>query len=169
MPIHDPIDRILDQWSKERPELDGRGFAIVGRVLTLAKLLERRVAQALEPLELSLWGFDVMATLRRQGAPYRMTPTELSRSTMLTSGAMTNRLDRLEAKGWLQREADPDDRRGVRVVLTRAGRKLVDRAIELRFHEANSAVAELSATNQRAIEAGLRRLLVALDRDVSTR
>ncbi len=133
----------------------------------LGKLLERRVTRALAPLDLSLWALDVLATLRRQGAPYRLTPTELSRATMLTSGAMTNRLDRLEAKGFVRREADPGDRRGVRVVLTERGLELVDHAIEVRFAEAQSAVAKLPAGGGRSLESLLRRLLVELDREAA--
>ena len=87
-------------------------------------------------LGLGLWAFDVLATLRRQGPPFRLNPRELVRSTMLTSGAMTNRLDRLETQGLLRREADPGDRRGVRVVLTKRGLKLVDQAIEAKLREA---------------------------------
>ncbi len=108
-----------------------------------------------------------MATLRRQGAPYCLTPTELSRATMLTSGAMTNRLDRLETKGLVRREADPGDRRGVRVVLTDSGLTLVDQAIEVRFAEAQSAAAKLSARDRRALESLLRHLLVGLDREAA--
>ncbi len=133
----------------------------------LGKLLERRVTRALVPLDLSLWAFDVLATLRRQGAPYRLTPTELSRATMLTSGAMTNRLDRLEAKALVRREADPSDRRGVHVVLTERGVKLVDQAIEVRFAEAQSAAAKLSAGDRPALESLLRHLLVGLDREAA--
>ena len=165
MPDADPIDRILEQWSRERPELDSSGFGIAARVLRLGKLLERRVTRALAPLDLSLWAFDVLATLRRHGEPYRLTPSELSRATMLTSGAMTNRLDRLEARGLVRREADPGDRRGVRVVLTERGLELVDKAIEVRFAEARSAVATLSAGDRRTLENLLRNLLVELDRE----
>ncbi len=167
MPDADPIDRILDQWSRERPELDASGFAIAGRLLVLGKLLERRVGRALAPLDLSLWAFDVLATLRRQGAPYCLTPTELSRATMLTSGAMTNRLDRLETKGLVRREADPGDRRGVRVVLTDRGLTLVDQAIEVRFAEAQSSAAKLPARDRRTLERLLRHLLVELDREAA--
>ncbi len=167
MPNPDPIDRILEQWSRERPELDSSGFAIVARLIVLGKLLERRATNALAPLDLSLWAFDVLATLRRQGAPYRLTPTELSSATMLTSGAMTNRLDRLEADGLVRREADPGDRRGVRVVLMKRGLKLVDQAIEVRFAEARSAAAELSAGDRRALKSLLRHLLVRLDREAT--
>ncbi len=159
----DRVDRIREQWSRERPDLDSGGFAIAGRLLLLGKLFERRVTDALRPLGLQLWAFDVLATLRRQGPPYRLTPTELSRATMLTTGAMTHRLDRLESEGLIRREPDPDDRRGVRVVLTEQGVERVDRGIEARFEEARAAVAVLPAGDRRALEGFLRRLLVDLD------
>lgn len=159
----DRIDGIVEQWSRERPELDASGFEITGRLLVLGKLLERRVSEALAPLDLSLWEFDVLATLRRQGTPYRLTPTELSRATMLTPAAMTNRLDRLEAKGLLRRESDPGDRRGVRVVLQKRGISLVNRALEVRFEEARSAAEHLPLRDRRTLEVLLRQLLLALE------
>lgn len=163
----DRIDRIREQWSRERPELDSGGFALVGRLLLLGKLLERRVSETLAPLDLQVWAFDVLATLRRQGAPYRLTPTELSRATLLTPGAMTNRIDRLEAAGLVRREAEPNDRRGVRVSLTESGLELVDRAIEARFAEADGAVDEVSARDRASLERILRRLLSRLEREAS--
>ncbi|MEO7511983.1 MAG: MarR family transcriptional regulator [Gemmatimonadaceae bacterium] len=107
------------------------------------------------------------ATLRRQGPPYTLTPTELSLAAMLTSGAMTNRLDRLETRGLVRREPDPDDRRGVRVVLTSAGLELVDRAIEARFKEAAHAVEGLSGQERETLESLLRQLLLGVREDVS--
>lgn len=165
MPTADSIDSILDQWSRERPELDGSGFAVAGRLLVLGKLLERETDTALAPLGLKTWAFDVLATLRRQGPPYRLTPSELSQATMLTSGAMTNRLDRLESKGLIRRQDDPTDRRGVRVVLTTAGRKLADKAIAVRFARANDLAAKLPAGDRQTLERLLRRLLLELESD----
>lgn len=161
----DPIDRMCAQWAREREDLDSRGFALVGRLLLLGRRLEKRVGRALAPLDLAPWAFDVLATLRRQGPPYRLTPTELSRATLLTPGAMTNRIDRLEAAGWVRRDAEPNDRRAVRVSLTDAGFALVDRAIEVRFAEAESIAAVLSADERAALEEDLRRLLLALERE----
>jgi len=162
MPEPDSIDRILDQWAERRPDLDTSGFAVVGRVLVLARHLERRVGDALAEHDLSLWAFDVLATLRRHGPPHRLTPTELSRATMLTTGAMTNRIDRLEQAGLVAREADPSDRRGVRVSLTPAGLERVDAAMDTRMAEAADAVSSLSASARAALERHLRALLLAL-------
>ena len=163
MPDTDRIGLIREQWARERPELDSSGFAQVGRLLLLGKLLERRVSRVLSALDLQLWAFDVLATLRRQGPPYQLTPTELSRATLLTPGAMTNRIDRLEARGLVRREAEPSDRRGVRVLLTEAGIELVDRAIEARFAEADSAMAGLSTRDRTTLDRILQRLLAELD------
>ncbi len=165
MPEADRIDQIREQWTRERPDLDSGGFGVVGRLLLLGKLLERRVSRVLAPLDLGLWAFDVLATLRRQGPPYRLTPTELSRATLLTPGAMTNRVDRLEAAGLVRREAEPNDRRGVRVVLAKAGLELVDRAIEVRFAEAESAAKVLSSRDRTTLIRLLRQLLAELNRE----
>ncbi len=163
MPNADLIELIQEQWARERPDLASGGFGVVGRLLLLGKLLERRVSRVLAPLDLSLWSFDVLATLRRQGPPYRLTPTELSRATFLTPGAMTNRVDRLEAAGLVRREAEPNDRRGVRVVLTKTGLELVDRAIEVRFEEAESAAKTLSSKDGKTLERLLRQMLAELN------
>jgi DNA-binding MarR family transcriptional regulator len=159
----DPIDRIREQWARERPDLDTRGFALTGRLLVVGKLLERRVTRVLAPLGLSLWAFDVLATLRRQPPPHRLTPTALSRAVLLTPGAMTNRIDRLEADGLVRRESEPSDRRGVRVVLTEVGRELVDRALAVRFAEAESVAALLPERDRATMERLLSRLLGGLE------
>jgi DNA-binding MarR family transcriptional regulator len=155
--------------SRERPDLDSAGFGIAGRLQVLGKRLGMRVEQALAPLDMPRWAFDVLATLRRHGPPYRMTPTELTRATMLTSGAMTNRIDRLEARGLVRREADPDDRRGVRVVLTDEGRELADRGIAARFADATDVAAKLSVTERSKLESLLHKLLLELERDAVSR
>lgn len=160
---NDAIQKIVEQWSQERPDLDSSGFEVVGRILVLAEHLKRRIGEALAPEELEWSGFDVLATLRRHGEPCRMTPTELSRATMLTSGAMTNRLDRLEAAGLVRREKNPEDRRGVYVVLTAEGRERVDRALALRFDEANDAVTGLSGRQRAQAADLLARLLGDLE------
>lgn len=158
----DPIQVMLDHWQRERPELDASGFGPVGRMLLLGKLLEKRLATVLAPLDLSYWAFDVLATLRRQGAPFRLTPTALSRATFLTPGAMTNRIDRLESAGLVERTAEPSDRRGVRVSLTPAGLELIDRAIEVRFDEARDAVAGLTAKERATLDKLLTKLVATL-------
>jgi DNA-binding MarR family transcriptional regulator len=130
----DVIDTLIAQWGRVRPDLDARPMRTSGRILRLARILEQRTEAVLSPFGLSLWQFDVLATLRRTG--HDLSPGDLLKATLLTSGAMTHRLDRLEADGWIERRPDPKDRRGVRVRLTPAGRRLVDRAVKARLEEA---------------------------------
>ncbi|MEF1245075.1 MarR family winged helix-turn-helix transcriptional regulator, partial [Vibrio campbellii] len=100
----DAIDKVVSQWAKEKPELDTEPMAIMGRLMRIAKHMENHVAELHKRYDLKMGEFDVLATLRRSGKPYRLTPSELISSMMLTSGAMTNRLDKLEKKGLIARE-----------------------------------------------------------------
>ena len=93
----DAIDRVVEQWAKEKPELETEPMAMMGRIMRIAKYMETQVADLHKTYDMKLGEFDVLATLRRSGKPYRLTPSELIGSMMLTSGAMTNRLDKLEA------------------------------------------------------------------------
>ncbi len=130
----DFINRLIEQWRGIRPDLNSDAMRTSGRLLRLAKRVERRSEMLLQRYGLSLWQFDVLATLRRHCCD--LCPGELLKATLLTSGAMTHRLDRLEKAGLIERTRDPKDRRGVRVFLTKAGRELVDQVIEARFAEA---------------------------------
>jgi DNA-binding MarR family transcriptional regulator len=159
--MDDRIDRLLGQWLVQRPELDCSGLDVVARVQDLAKILRRNENDALEAMGLKMWEYDVLSALRRQGAPFRMPATELARESLLSSGAMTNRIDRLEDRGLVEREPDPDDRRGVLVELTEAGRTLVDKAIEARLGVANAQLANLTGRERRAISSGLRKIHLA--------
>src|SRR5204863_6880105 len=124
-----------------RPDLDPGPLEVVGRGIVLAERLRASVDEALAKHELSLGQFDILATLRRHGG--RMSPGALLKTVALSSGGMTNRLDRLEAAGWIQREDDPDDRRGVMVRLTPKGKKLIDVATETRFENAKKTAPPL--------------------------
>lgn len=155
----DRLDLIVGQWAKERPDLDATPMAVVGRILRLARRMEDSVEKALAPFELALWEFDVLATLRRHGPPFRMSASLLAEASMLTSGAMTNRIDRLEKRGLVQRRDDPDDRRGVLVALTPRGVETVDRAIEARFAEARTHVDALSEAQRDKLERTLKAML----------
>lgn len=158
----DIIDEMNTAWKRERPDLDPSPLEVVGRVIVIAQHLERSVNIALEPFGLSLGQFDILATLRRQGTAGKMTPTQLMKNVMLSSGGMTNRLDRLEQAGFLRRELDPDDRRGVVVVLTEKGCEIIDQATEARFAEAAESLPPLNARDRKALAAMLRRWLCAL-------
>ena len=155
----DVIDEMLRAWRTARPELDPSPLAVVGRVIVLAKHLERSVDAALAVHKLSLGQFDILATLRRIGNDNGMTPTQLLQNVMLTSGGMTSRLDRLTALGFISRKADPDDRRGVVVELTAKGRRVIDAATATRFDEALTSMPELTTSEQKILVGLLRRWL----------
>ena len=154
----DRIDRLLAEWQAQRPELDAQAMAVVGRLLNIGRQLEARANAALKPLGLHYTDLDVLATLRRGGKPYRRTPTELRDSVLITSGAMTACLDRLEGNGLIARVADPHDRRSSAAQLTADGRKLIDKAIEVRFAEADEALGDLSESERSRLAALLKKL-----------
>ncbi|MCA9016162.1 MAG: MarR family transcriptional regulator [Planctomycetaceae bacterium] len=164
----DFIDHLIGQWKSERPDLDATPMGVVGRILRLSTHLERRVNEALKPFGLAQWGFDILATLRRSGSPYAMTPTELMEAVMLSSGAMTNRIDRLEQLGFVKRKPSPSDRRSLQVQLTPQGRKIIDEAIEARFAEADQALSGLKKRDRKQLADLLRVLLHNLDHNDAT-
>ena len=144
----DVVDVIIADWNRERPELDPSGLEVASRIVVLARELQRRVDRLLKKYNLAQWSFDVLATLRRAGDPYRLSPKVLSQSTMLSSSAMVNRLDRLENRGFLRRLPNTVDRRGLIVELTPAGKRVVDRAMPERLAEAK-ALADLIPAQHR--------------------
>jgi len=159
--MHDRIDKLVNQWLAERPELDCSGLDVVARVQDVAKMLRRIEDETLESLNLKMSEYDVLTALRRQGRPYQLTASQLARESLLSSGAMTHRIDRLEERGLVEREADPDDRRGVIVRLTETGRELVDKALEARLHLADAQIASLTPEERQAISVGLRKVMAA--------
>lgn len=161
----DSVDRAIADWARERPDLEPRGLALMARIGMLAKLFGRRDKRALAPLGLAPWAADVLLALRRQGPPYQLSPTQLRRYTVLTSGAMTTRLDRLEEAGYVRRSMDPKDRRGIVVSLTEQGRRLADRAIEARLAEAAGALESLTEVERRTVAAALRKMLLSPPHD----
>ncbi|MEM7066537.1 MAG: MarR family transcriptional regulator [Cyanobacteria bacterium P01_B01_bin.77] len=159
----DRIDEILTQWQQEGPDLEISSLAVIGRILRLARLIEKHRETVLADFDLNLWSFDMLATLRRQGAPYRLKPTELYGLLMLSSGAMTNRIDRLEKEGLVTRLRDPSDRRGIRVQLTHRGIERVEAVMPVLFAQENRLLDELSQTETQTLVGLLRKFLVALD------
>lgn len=160
--MKDPVDRLLEQWRAERPELDVSGLGLAVRIELLAKLMRRSTEESLARLGLKTWQYDVLSALRRQGPPYELPATELARASLLTSGAMTTRIDHLQTQGLVERQPDPNDRRGVRVHLTERGRAMIDAAIHARFMAAELSVRELEPDERLALESGLRKLLLSL-------
>ncbi len=125
----DDVDRIIEQWARERPDLETPAMAVFGRIYRLARIVGDRQEAVYAQFGLNRGEFDVLATLRRSGAPFQLSPKALCASLMLSSGGMTGRLDRLERAGLVTRSPDPTDRRGLVITLTDRGRELVDEAV----------------------------------------
>ena len=159
----DHLDRIAAQWRRERPDLDVAPLELVGRLLRAAMLADAALADGLGEHELQPGWFDLLAALRRAGDPYELNPTELMRATMLSSGGMTKRLDRLAEAGLVERRPDPADRRGVLVRLTPRGREVVDRALADHVANEERLLGTLGASDRRALDNLLRKLLADLE------
>lgn len=122
----DAVDQIHALWRRERPDVDSQPVEVIGRITRLARLLDQHLKEFFAAHDLERWEFDVLATLRRSGGDPGLTAGALNRAAMVTSGAITNRIDRLAARGLVERVADPTDRRSIRVQLTAQGRTLID-------------------------------------------
>ncbi len=157
------VGRLVSDWQRERPDLDPGAMHIVGRAIMLGKALERRANQALLPFCLIYTDLDVLATLRRSGKPYCLSPTELMESVLITSGSMTALLNRLTKLKLISRVSDENDGRIKKARLTTKGTALINKAIKERFEEATDAVQELSARDQEAMAAMLRTLLKTVE------
>ncbi len=132
----DDVDRIVTAWLRERPDLDVSPLQVLSRISRLARRLDLVRSSAFAEHRVERWEFDVLAALRRAGAPFRLSPSRLVSETLVTSGTMTNRVDRLQQRGWVRRSPAPADRRGVIVELTPEGRGVVDAALDdLLVHE----------------------------------
>jgi DNA-binding MarR family transcriptional regulator len=125
----DPVDAIIDQWATVRPDLDTAAMEVFGRIYRLSRAMGDRTEKAYARFGIGRGEFDVLATLRRAGEPYTLSPRQLSATLMLTTGGMTGRLDKLERAGLLRRSPDPHDRRGLQVTLTDKGLELIDEAV----------------------------------------
>jgi DNA-binding MarR family transcriptional regulator len=158
----DGVDVILEQWRRERPDLDTSPIGVIGRISRLSREIERRLEPVYAAYGLEPGWYDVLATLRRAGPPYRVRPTDFAASLMLTSSGTTKRLDRLEAAGHIAREPDPSDRRGVLISLTPSGRSLVDRAAVGHMANERRILSGLTAAEQRQLADLLRKLLTTL-------
>ncbi len=162
-PVSDEVDGIVAQWRAERPDLDITPLHVLSRLSRLARHLDRARRAAFAAHALEAWEFDVLSALRRQGAPYQLSPGALLRATLVTSGTMTNRIDRLAARGLVRRHPDPQDRRGVLVELTDAGLRHVDAAMADLLDRERGLLAALSAGQQQDLAALLRVLLAPFD------
>ena len=165
MTERDGVDEILEQWRRERPDLDPSPIGVVGRISRLARELEQRLEPVYRAHGLEPGWHDVLATLRRTGAPYRVRPTEFTSALMLTSSGTTKRLDRLERAGLVERTPDPGDRRGVLITLTPAGHELIDGVTEAHLEHERRLLGALTETEQRRLADLLRVLQLGLPPD----
>lgn len=159
----DQVDRIIAQWQAERPKLETGPMALFGRLQRIADHLALEMEQLHARHGLTSAGFDVLATLRRAGKDARLTPSELMASTMVTSGTMTNRLDRLEAAGFISRHRNPEDGRGFKVELTQKGFEVIEQAVEEHVALQASLLVSLDPSDQAKLGALLTTWLAALE------
>jgi len=166
LPEQDAVDGFVAQWAVERPDLDTRPMAVIGRIHRLAALLDAGLRPPFAAEGLGNGDFDVLASLRRSGAPYRLTPTQLRATTMVTSGAVTKRVDRLEAAGLVTRSVSEADGRGRLIELTERGRELVDRVAGLHWANEDRLLGALDQSERDQLVTLLRKLLISLDGNI---
>lgn len=162
-PKSDRVDAILEQWRREFPELDVSTMGLIGRINRLATLFGQKHAELFSRFGIDRGEFDVLATLRRSGAPHRLSPTQLVRSLMMSSGGMTDRLDRLERAGLVRRVAHARDRRSIHVELTKPGLKMINEAVKAHVQNQHKLVEALPKGDRQQLAEALRRLLLALE------
>ena len=155
----DEVDELVEAWHRERADLDLAPVEVFSRISRLARLLDKARRDAFIAHQIEPWEFDVLAALRRAGRPYQLTPGALLRQTMVTSGTMTNRVDRLATRGLVERSPDPSDRRGVLVRLTTAGKLAVDGAFETLLDSERQLLASLSRYDHDTLADLLRQLM----------
>jgi len=161
--MEDEVDRLVSAWRRERPDLDVEPLEVLSRVSRLARHLDRARRTAFAEHGLESWEFDVLTALRRAGAPYQLSPGQLLTQTLVTSGTMTNRIDRLAGKGLVQRLPDPGDRRGVLVRLTESGQDRADEALAGLLAHERALLAQLSAAQRTSLADLLRQLVAPFD------
>jgi DNA-binding MarR family transcriptional regulator len=160
----DAVDRIVGQWNAVRPDLDSSPIGVIGRASRLSRLIDRRLAENFARFGIEAWMYDVLATLRRTGAPYELTAGELVGQSMVTTGAITNRIDRLEARGLVERTRT-DDRRKVVVRLTPRGLDVVDEVVGGHLLTEREILSSLTLRQQAELAALLRTMLLGLGDD----
>jgi DNA-binding MarR family transcriptional regulator len=158
---HDAVDRITAQWAAIRPDIDSSPIEVIGRVSRLSRFIDRRLSENFARFDLEDWMYDVLATLRRSGEPYELHAGDLMRQSMVTTGAITNRIDRLEQRGLVERAAS-SDRRKVIVRLTERGLDTVDTVVQSHMATEHEILAGLSKQQQRELARLLRTTLLHL-------
>lgn len=164
----DAVDAILAQWQRERPDLDASPMGPIGRLKRCAVLLEQRVDAGFTAFDLSMWEFDMLATLRRAGAPYLLSPTDLFSTLMVTSGTMTHRLKRLETRGLITRKPNAQDARSMLVQLTDQGLALINRAVEVHVANERQILSVVPPDVLAGLDNYLSALLVALESEAGS-
>ena len=159
----DSVARLLSEWKQQLPDLDPSPVGIQGRIVRLSAHLLRQSDNWLRPLDLSWEAFSLIVTLRRSGKPYELRPTDILRESLLTSGAITNRIDRVEQMGLVERRPDKEDRRSYVIRLTPAGKKLADKAIAQHFSAIDDLLGDLSSTERMQLAGLLSKLLGSLE------
>lgn len=159
----DHVDRLRRQWAVELPDLDTEPMAILGRAFRLSNLVRPSIEATFADFGLDRGEFDVIATLRRSGAPYLMTPTEMYSALMISSGGLTHRLDRLEKAGLIRREKSPRDGRSVLVALSEAGAALAEKAFRTDMASEASFLQALDGNEREALAALLRKLIAGIE------
>jgi DNA-binding MarR family transcriptional regulator len=159
----DDVDAIVEAWRRERPDLDVEPLHVFSRVSRLARLLDLDRTTAFARHELEGWEFDVLSALRRAGEPYELSPGRLVQETLVTSGTMTNRIDRLATKGWVERLPSPTDRRGVIVRLTKGGQAAVDSAMADLLTREGELLDDMAPAERDALTRALKRLLAPFE------
>lgn len=162
----DHVDHLLEQWHEAMPDLDPSPMAVVARVSRLGRIFDRRVEELFARFGLNQPQFAVLAALRRAGPPYCLSPTELYNSLLVTSGAMTNRLERLASAGYIERIPDQKDGRSMLVALTPAGKRLIELVVGPHYENEHRLLSALSPEERTQLADLLRRLLLEFEDDV---
>jgi len=159
----DEVDRIVEAWTTQRPDLDFSPLGVLSRVDRLSRHLDRARRDAFKRSELEPWEWDVLSALRRAGEPFQLSPKQLLQQTLVSSGTMTNRIDRLVERGLVERQGDPNDGRGILVQMTNAGLNTVDAAITRLVDAEADLLGGLSSTEQARLTVLLRKLSLDFD------
>ena len=164
MSQEDLLDEIVTDWQLAMPELNAKPMLVVGRILRLGQIMDNLVSKEIEQFGLDYTDLDILASLRRKGRPFELTPTRLSAAVLITSGAMTAALRRLEKAELIDRRDAKEDRRVRYVRLTRKGKRLIEQVIPVRFAQAAKSLESLSGQEKKQLQNLLRKLMVALDK-----
>jgi DNA-binding MarR family transcriptional regulator len=160
----DKVDTLVSQWREQRPDIASGVMAEVARIVLVARLIRARLEAKAAEHDLSIGDADVLFTLRRAGPPFRLSPSRLADSLLVTSGTMTSRLDKLERRGLVARVPNPKDRRGMDVELTPRAREMADDLVEEHVENEEQMLSGLSRTERKALDGAMRKLLAHLDR-----